>query len=199
MKPQIVHRYAFAAKDAVEALLGGWAAGSDSWEIKIVGDQVVVDIIPWEVPSSIEVPAEGIDHEKLAVAIEKGDFRPEPEPSSQAEVIDLGDVRLQKAGVSHPYFIENGSPADAYEAEGYASADVPNDPKGGHLARRAAILCAEGGFQTFLEVDNKEAARAELCRRCGVKRRSYLDHDERAAAIWKELESGYQMWLKGYD
>ena len=71
--------------------------------------------------------------------------------------------------------------------------------KGGPLARQAAIACGERGFWTFLEVSGADEAKAAVCRRCGVDSRKKLDHDEDAAAIWKEIDRKYRLWLEGYD
>ncbi len=71
--------------------------------------------------------------------------------------------------------------------------------KGGPLARRAAIACGERGFWTFLGVSSADAAKADICRRCGVTSRKMLDHDARAAAIWHDIDGKYRLWLEGHD
>lgn len=70
--------------------------------------------------------------------------------------------------------------------------------KGGQRARRAAMLCDEGGFQKFIEVETADAAKAEIYRRCGIESRADLDHDEDAGRRWDQIVSGYQLWLSGY-
>jgi len=71
--------------------------------------------------------------------------------------------------------------------------------KGGPLARRAAIACGERGFWTFLGVTSADEAKADVCRRCGITTRKMLDHDERAAAIWQDIDGKYRLWLEGMD
>jgi hypothetical protein len=77
--------------------------------------------------------------------------------------------------------------------------DPEPEPKGGPLARRAAIACGERGFWTFLGVTCADEAKAFLCRRCGIETRKMLDHDERAAAAWREIDRKYGLWLEGHD
>lgn len=77
----------------------------------------------------------------------------------------------------------------------------PEEPelKGGPFARRASICCGEKGFWTFLGVESAEAAKADVCRRCGVTSRRFLDHNEAAALRWREIDRRYGLWLEGYD
>ncbi|MGS1095820.1 hypothetical protein ACVCNR_14680 [Aquamicrobium terrae] len=77
--------------------------------------------------------------------------------------------------------------------------DPAPELKGGALARRAAITCAERGFRTFLGVSSAEEAKIDVCRRCGITTRKMLDHDERAAAIWDDIIGKYRLWLEGHD
>jgi len=87
---------------------------------------------------------------------------------------------------------DESQPAAAPEAQ-------ETELKGGPLARRAAIACGERGFWTFLGVSNADDAKADVCRRCGVTSRKMLDHDERAAAVWQDIEGKYRLWLEGMD
>ena len=77
--------------------------------------------------------------------------------------------------------------------------DPEPELKGGPLARRAAIACSERGFWTFLGVSSADEAKADVCRRCGVSTRKMLDHDERAAEVWRDIEGKYALWKEGYD
>lgn len=77
--------------------------------------------------------------------------------------------------------------------------DPEPELKGGVLARRAAIACGERGFWTFLDVTSADEAKANICRRCGITTRKMLDHDERAAAIWQDIDGKYRLWLEGHD
>lgn len=95
------------------------------------------------------------------------------------------------------------SPQQAQEPEKAAAAGEdalePEKPKGGPLARRAAMLCSERGFQVFLQVATAEEAKEEVRRRCGVESRAELDHGADAAAKWDEIDHRYRLWLNGYD
>ena len=73
--------------------------------------------------------------------------------------------------------------------------------KGGELAKKAGILCNEGGFRTFMKEQNMGAPRtadeAAECLRTtlNITSRADIDHDERAATEFKFIESSYRAWL----
>ena len=79
--------------------------------------------------------------------------------------------------------------------------------KGGVRARRAAMLCQELGFRTFLaaydcpkdRLDTAEQAAQEIYRRFDIESRADLDRDEVAGSAWDKLESRYRLWNDGYD
>lgn len=77
--------------------------------------------------------------------------------------------------------------------------DPEPELKGGALARCAAIVCGERGFWTFLGVDSADQAKTDVCRRCGISTRKMLDHDERAADVWRDIDGKYRLWLEGHD
>lgn len=149
MTPQLVHRYAFPIRDAIETLLGDAVGDCEGWRIRVEGDEVVIDVI---------APAPGI-------------------APTTADVTSLASNETAKSYVADP---EPGL-------------------KGGPLARRAAIACGERGFWTFLGVSGADEAKADVCRRCGIDSRKMLDHDQRAAAIWKDIDGKYALWKEGYD
>ncbi|RUV18278.1 MULTISPECIES: hypothetical protein [unclassified Mesorhizobium] len=77
--------------------------------------------------------------------------------------------------------------------------------KGGPLAQRAAIICGERGFWKFLAehfgaagIVSADTAADWLRVRCDVKSRTEFDHSERAATLFRPIESKYRMWLEGY-
>jgi len=45
MTPQIVHRFAFPIREAVEALLGDAVGDCEAWRVRIEGDEVVIDVV----------------------------------------------------------------------------------------------------------------------------------------------------------
>lgn len=73
-------------------------------------------------------------------------------------------------------------------------------PKGGELAMQAGILCNMDLFHRWLErttatekVDRVKAG--EMVRKtCGVDSRAMLDHDEGAAAAFREMQTAYEAW-----
>ncbi|TIR23971.1 MAG: hypothetical protein E5X34_13020 [Mesorhizobium sp.] len=71
--------------------------------------------------------------------------------------------------------------------------------KGGPLAQRAGILCNEGAFRLWAEVQTPDAAKAFIYRRCGVESRVDLDYEEEAAAKFKEMTLEYEVWLEMPD
>ncbi len=102
------------------------------------------------------------------------------------------DIEEQAGPTAEPHCAEAPQPA--------ANAAHSAEPaKGGPIAQRAAILCAQGGFRAFL-CAKTEAEAADLIRRnCGISSRAELDHDESAASRFRDVEARYQLWLQGYD
>lgn len=72
-----------------------------------------------------------------------------------------------------------------------------NTLRGGAIAKKAGILCNEGGFQRFCDASNPEEAAQYLYQRCGIKSRAHLDHDDEAARIFRDIEAEYRVWLTG--
>jgi len=74
--------------------------------------------------------------------------------------------------------------------------------KGGKLAQRAGILCSEGAFRRFLAKDSEhfqmldlDMAADEVRQHCGIESRAELDHNEKAARKFLDLEASYKAWL----
>lgn len=175
MTPTLVHRYAWPIREAIEHLLGDAAGDCEAWRIRIEGDEVVIDVVA---PTNIEsqTPA----GEKIRTA--QGDAM-EPVP------------------VTGQPPVGTGSPAN----EAGKSNVALGKPKGGALAQRAGIICAEKGLWRFLAetfhasgVDSADAAATLLRAECGITSRSELDHNPDAAEIFREIESKYRLWLEGY-
>ncbi|WP_431026154.1 hypothetical protein [Halomonas sp. H5] len=83
--------------------------------------------------------------------------------------------------------------------------------KGGPLARQAAMLCQDPAFRLYLDrrrrykhgmtesqlpdgTHNEQDARDWLCAACGIQSRAELDHDHRAAGIFKGIRQRYGRW-----
>lgn len=72
---------------------------------------------------------------------------------------------------------------------------APQQAKGGKLAQRAGILCAEGGFKAFCEeVMHKADPVQAVYERCGVSSRAHLDHDDTAARSFLDMVTEYEAW-----
>ena len=68
----------------------------------------------------------------------------------------------------------------------------PNDtpvakPKGGQLAKLAAIWCADEHFQKWIMAADADSARKKICLKCGVTSRAELDHNKAAAHYFHML------------
>jgi hypothetical protein len=80
----------------------------------------------------------------------------------------------------------------------------PQESKGGRLAQKAGILCAEVGFRRFLAERNgnhhalsEDETKNAIYLLCGVSSRAHLDHDDQAGRTFRELEIEYRNWLNG--
>lgn len=77
--------------------------------------------------------------------------------------------------------------------------------KGGAIAKKAGMICAERGFWTFVSqrfrtsVQSADDVANWLRAHCGVESRSDLDHDDHAAATFRDISKAYALWLEGYD
>lgn len=86
-----------------------------------------------------------------------------------------------------------------------------NSPKGGQLARQAAMLCQDAQFQLYLDrrrrakhgmtesqlpdgTHNTDDARDWLCAACQIQSRVELDHHVTAAATFRRIRQRFQVW-----
>lgn len=86
---------------------------------------------------------------------------------------------------------------------------TPN--KGGHLARRAAMLCQDAAFRLYLDrrrrakfglseaalpdgTHSEQDARDWLCAACQIDSRAELDHNPHAAATFRRLLQRFGRW-----
>ncbi|TIU02359.1 MAG: hypothetical protein E5W43_01025 [Mesorhizobium sp.] len=78
-------------------------------------------------------------------------------------------------------------------------------PKGGPLAQRAAIMCGERGFWTFIgkrygvTVASADEAGSWMKAQCGVASRVEFDHNGAKADNFREIDKLYRLWLDGFD
>jgi len=137
--------------------------------------------------------------------INPGEARPESPPAAAPALepsIETLAAPLQVGSQVTPKIEEPAIGASDSDSppwdEDEASPPGP-DLKGGALAQRASICCGEGSFRLLLGVETAEEARAEILRRCGITTRKMLDHDPRAAEIWRVIDGKYRLWLDGHD
>ncbi|GAA2887667.1 hypothetical protein GGQ99_004724 [Aminobacter niigataensis] len=124
-------------------------------------------------------------------------------------VVDIvaPDLRLtpEQIAESCPLPPAETSEAASVPAEEHAAEQPKPERKGGPLARSAAIIGSEKGFWTFakqkrgVDIASAEEAGAWLRKVCGIESRADLDHDARAADIFRPIEKAYRLWLEGYD
>jgi len=173
MKPILVHRYSWRVNEAIEALLGDTVGDAAGWRMRVEGDELVIDIVAPRSEEAVSRPV-GTENPSVAKALDH-----ESHSSDQAAKIIVA------------------SP----EPEQTAQPEL----KGGALARSAAIMGGEKGFWIFAEkkhgvfLASADDARAWFCKTCAIKSRAELDHDARAAAIFKPIEKAYRLRLEGYD
>lgn len=182
MTPTLVHRYAFTIREAIETLLGDAAGDCEAWRIRIEGVEVVIDVVapaPGIAPTVADLTSLTSNETAKSCAAS-----PSATDDAGAASVTEGSTRLPGASAMPP-----------------ARGSEPQEPqlRGGPLARRAAIACGERGFWTFLGVASGDEAKTDVCRRCGITTRKMLDHDERAAAIWQDIDGKYRLWLDGHD
>jgi len=85
------------------------------------------------------------------------------------------------------------------------SDDDPRERKGGHKAQRAAIICDQRGFWTFIyekhdvAIETADAAANWLRGHCGVASRADLDHIDSAGSKFSSIDQRYRLWLDGFD
>lgn len=80
------------------------------------------------------------------------------------------------------------------------------EKQGSNLAANAALTLREGSFQRFAwqlqpieyrpASPSLEIAESYVKGRLGIKSKSELNTDPRAAAMWRELRADYEAWLR---
>lgn len=86
---------------------------------------------------------------------------------------------------------------------------MSDDPKGGPIARKAAMLCQRASFRLYLDralsakhgvaiedgTHTEEDARDFFLETCGVSSRAELDHNPEAATKFRRIDQHYQRWM----
>ncbi len=198
--PEIVYRHSFPFREAMAALLGDDQIDADSYEIRVIGSAVVVDLVnPKQTEPIAKVEDTGeapvSTETKLVEDLASMRFWHHPESCSVWRSADneegIGDGMTVE--VDEETFLR-------LEAEYAAAATEPTQPpKGGARAKKAGMLCAEKGFQTFMDVATADEAAAEVRSACGITSRAMLDHDDAAGKKFDEINRRYGLWTQGYD
>jgi len=116
-------------------------------------------------------------------------------PAGRVTVEEAPSIEMPEAEASQP-LIKSPKPD-------MAPAEPPR--KGGQLAQRAGIICAERGFWRFVaekhavQIDSADSAATWLRKDCGIDSRADLDHIPDAANVFRDTEKAYRLWLEGYD
>lgn len=147
-------------------------------------DEVIAALFPSGIPS--KATELRIDGDELVVdfvnpvGAEQAPARQTKEPSTADDDFpgDRSVVRRDEDGV-----------ADS------RTADSPG--KIGPNEQEARALCAERGFQTFLEVKTDEAALRILLHKCGAGNISEIDTNKYKKSHFRDLVGEYQVWLRG--
>lgn len=88
---------------------------------------------------------------------------------------------------------------------------MTDSPKGGTVARQAAMLCQDAAFQLYLDrrrrakhgmtesqlpdgTHNQDDARDWLCAACQIQSRAELDHNPTTAATFRRIRQRFLMW-----
>lgn len=89
----------------------------------------------------------------------------------------------------------------------------PPNPKGGHLARSAAMLCQDPDFRLYLDraqshkggvhipdgTHTEEDARDLILSACSIGSRAELDHNVQAATRFRQIKAHFQRWKSRRD
>src|SRR5690606_31632494 len=86
--------------------------------------------------------------------------------------------------------------------EGATQQPALEEPRRGTLAQQAGILCNEPAFQRWVaeqppNLGGDVGPAAYVRTRCGVASRADLDHDDAAAAKFRDLRADFKLWMGG--
>ena len=96
------------------------------------------------------------------------------------------DIEPRDAQTAFMLFGQRGTPvALAALKVGTPTLEQDEKPKGGPLARWAAMRGQDPAYQEWLEAYSPEAVEQRIKTVCGVKSRAELDNDELAASVFK--------------
>lgn len=186
MTPTLVHRYTWPIREAIEHLLDDVVGDCGAWQVRIEGEQLVIDVVEPATNGPVVV-----------------DLRDERMRRAGVDLAFIEDGS-PAASFEEQAFAE----ADAEPLNKSPKPDMtPTEPprKGGALARQAGIICGEKGFWTFVAkkfgatVASADEAATWLKAQCGVASRIDFDYDEGKAANFREIDKTYRLWLEGYD
>lgn len=138
---------------------------------------------------------EAADGEAFVVTVENDDL-----------VVDIIEPAGLRSAAPEPT-LEPSFPESSQGSESDATTQaesLPEKLKGGALAQRAGIICAEKGFWRFLaekygkKPETADAAADWLRSHLQIESRAAIDHAPEPAAGFREVEKEYRFWLDGY-
>lgn len=94
MTPQLVHRYAFPFREAIETLLGDAVGDCEAWRIRIEGDEVVIDVVAPVLPN----PAQNMREIMSAPSVEPSVDEVASLASNEAAKINTQDPEPELKG-----------------------------------------------------------------------------------------------------
>lgn len=118
-------------------------------------------------------------------------------------VVDIVEPAGIRSAAPEPT-LEPSFPAAEVPSNEVEKINTPEKPKGGPLAQRAGIICAEKGFWRFLaekygkKPETADAAADWLRSHLQIESRAALDHAPEPAAGFREVEKEYRFWLDGW-
>jgi hypothetical protein len=144
-------------------------------------------IHPDEMPDSLAVACLGARY--MLALVEIGD---DEEPVTHAASEMPRETRVEKAPSDARIDTNNSAARERFRALG----------KPEQMVTKCAMLCGTAQFRLWLHnttldgdfFDTEEEAAIEVRYRCGIKSRSELASNDRAAAIWQQMVTDYDVW-----
>jgi hypothetical protein len=174
MTPQLIHRYSWPVREAIEHLLDEVVGDCTAWQVRIEGEELVIDVVE---PGAMFSNADGSPNREII----------DRSPKKQAEVASKEVAKINTAAPE----------ADAAPAE-------PPRKGGALARQAGIICGEKGFWTFIAKkcgvtIGSADEAAFWLKERCGVASRVDFDHDAGKAANFREIEKAYRYWLDGYD
>lgn len=174
MTPQLVHRYSWPVREAIEHLLDDVVGDCAAWQVRIEGEELVIDVVE---PGPMFSNADGSPNREIV----------DRSPEKQAKVEERASNEAAKINTA-------ASEADA----------APQRKGGALARQAGIICGEKGFWTFVakrygMTVQSADEAAACLKALCSVTSRIDFDYDEGKAANFREIDKSYRLWLEGYD